>query len=120
MKKLLLLLLIFCSQISFSQKKVIDTITSQKLKGDREIIIGLPPSYDKNKSQTYPMLLLFDGDFLFDAFNGALSYGYYWDDLPEVIIVGISQTKMMKEKPIAKQMKPMVYQLKQVKISLNS
>lgn len=93
MKKLLLLLLIFCSQISFSQKKIIDTIASQKLKGDREIIIGLPPSYEKNKSQTYPMLLLFDGDFLFDAFNGALSYGYYWDDLPEVIIVGISQNK---------------------------
>lgn len=86
-------MLLVCSQISFSQKKIIDTIASQKLKGDREIIIGLPPSYDKNKSQTYPMLLLMDGDFLFDAFQGALSYGYYWDDLPEVIIIGISQNK---------------------------
>ena len=34
-----------------------------------------------------------DGDFLFDAFQGALSYGNYWDDLPEVIIVGITQNK---------------------------
>ena len=26
-----------------------------------------------------------------DPFNGALQYGYYFDDLPEVIIVGIHQ-----------------------------
>jgi predicted alpha/beta superfamily hydrolase len=36
---------------------------------------------------------LLDGDFLFDPFQGALSYAYYWDDIPEVIIVGISQNK---------------------------
>jgi len=76
----------------FSQK-VTDTIFSQKLDEKREIFIGLPPSYDKNPDQKYPILVLLDGDFLFDPFQGALSYGYYWDDLPEVIIVGISQNK---------------------------
>jgi hypothetical protein len=30
---------------------------------------------------------------LFNPFYGALSYGAYWDDLPEMIIVGISQNK---------------------------
>jgi hypothetical protein len=28
-------------------------------------------------------------DYLFNPFYGALSYGAYWDDLPEMIIVGI-------------------------------
>ena len=60
---------------------------------DREIKISLPPSYSKNKNQQYPLLILLDGDFLFDPFYGTLSYGYYWDDLPEVIIVGVNQNK---------------------------
>lgn len=92
MKKLLLLLIFCCSNTIFSQK-VIDTITSKKLNEDREITIGLPPSYQKNTNQKYPILVLLDGDFLFDPFQGALNYGYYWDDLPEVIIVAISQNK---------------------------
>jgi predicted alpha/beta superfamily hydrolase len=92
MKKLILFSLFICSNTLFSQK-VTDTISSQKLNEDREIYIGLPPSYDKNPGQKYPILVLLDGDFLFDPFQGALSYGYYWDDLPEIIIVAISQNK---------------------------
>lgn len=92
MKKLILFFLFVCTNLLFSQK-VTDTISSQKLNEDRQIFIGLPPSYDKNPGQKYPILLLLDGDFLFDPFQGALSYAYYWDDIPEVIIVGISQNK---------------------------
>jgi hypothetical protein len=36
--------------------------------------------------------ILLDG-LLVQSFYGALSYGAYWDDLPEMIIVGISQNK---------------------------
>jgi len=94
MKKILLFVLFICSSTIFSQnKKITDTISSQKLNEDREITIGLPPSYAKNSNQKYPILVLLDGDFLFDPFQGALSYGNYWDDLPEVIIIGISQNK---------------------------
>ncbi len=92
MKKNILFIFFICSNIIFSQK-VIDTISSKKLNEDREITIGLPASYDKHANQKYPVLILLDGDFLFDAFQGALSYGNYWDDLPEVIIVGITQNK---------------------------
>jgi predicted alpha/beta superfamily hydrolase len=92
MKKLILFFLFVCTNPLFSQK-VTDTISSQKLNEDRQIFIGLPPSYDKNPGQKYPILLLLDGDFLFDPFQGALSYAYYWDDIPEVIIVGIIQNK---------------------------
>jgi predicted alpha/beta superfamily hydrolase len=77
----------------FSQKKITDTINSQRLKEKREITISLPASYEKNKTKKYPILVLLDGDYLLDPFQGVLSYGAYWDDLPEVIIVGISQNK---------------------------
>jgi len=92
MKKNILFIFFIFSNAVFSQK-VIDTISSKKLNEDREITIGLPASYDKHANQKYPILILLDGDFLFDAFQGALSYGNYWDDLPEVIIVGIAQNK---------------------------
>jgi predicted alpha/beta superfamily hydrolase len=92
MKKLVLFFILLCSNSIFSQK-ITDTIPSAKLKEDRIISIGLPPSYKKNVKQSYPILILLDGDFLFDPFQGALNYGYYWDDLPEVIIVAIHQNK---------------------------
>ena len=92
MKKIIVFLFFICSNAIFSQK-VTDTISSKRLNEEREITIGLPPSYDKHPNQKYPVLVLLDGDFLFDAFQGALSYSNYWDDLPEIIIVGISQNK---------------------------
>lgn len=92
MKNTFLLLIAFFSIASFSQKFK-DTIFSQKLNEDREITISLPDSYDLNKAKKYPLLILLDGDFLLDPFQGALSYGNYWDDLPEVIIVGVNQNK---------------------------
>ena len=90
-KSLLFLLFIFSSPI-FSQK-IIDTIASKSLDEDREITISLPNSYERQTKQRFPILVLLDGDFLFDPFQGALSYGNYWDDLPEVIIIGITQNK---------------------------
>lgn len=90
MKKILFLLTLTCSFSAFSQVSV-DTIHSEKLEEDRIIKISLPPNYAKNKDKKYPLLFLLDGNYLFDAFNGAFSYGYYWDDLPEVIIVSINQ-----------------------------
>ena len=92
MNKLPIFLLLFFTCSLFSQKKITDTIFSQKLNEKRVVQISLPPSYAKNKSQKFPLLVLFDGDFLFDAYKGALSYGNYWDDLPEVIIIAINQS----------------------------
>lgn len=92
MKQLLLAALCLVSISAFSQN-VTDTIHSQKLGEDRVIQISVPENYKKNPGKKYPLLLLLDGDYLFDAFNGALDYGGYWDDLPEMIVVGINQEK---------------------------
>src|SRR6218665_369566 len=92
MKNFLLLIALICF-ITADAQKTVETFPSKKLKEDRELIISLPPSYEKNPTKRYPLLLLLDGDYLYDPFQGALTYGNYWDDLPEVIIVGISQNK---------------------------
>jgi hypothetical protein len=48
-----------------------------------------------SKKSTKKISSYFTGrGYLFNPFYGALSYGAYWDDLPEMIIVGISQNKM--------------------------
>ena len=91
MKKVYLFFILI-SISAFSQKKF-DNIKSEKLGVERRITIGLPESYEANPNKKYPVLYLLDGDYLFDAFSGAVSYGAYWDDLPEMIIIGIHQNK---------------------------
>ena len=85
-----IVLFLFFSTSLFSQK-TIESFESNKLGATREITIGLPASYEKNPNKKYPILVLLDGDYLFDPFYGALNYGAYWEDLPETIIVAISQ-----------------------------
>jgi len=92
MKKIIAFYIFIFPIITFSQISK-DTIFSQKLNEDRQFTIALPESYTSNKTKKYPIVLLLDGDYLFDPFHGALSYGAYWDDIPEVIIVGISQNQ---------------------------
>jgi hypothetical protein len=92
MKKTSLLLCLFSAIFTYSQK-ITEEVFSPKLNENREITIGLPASYLTNTTKKYPLLVVLDGDYLFDPFQGALNYGAYWDDLPEVIIVGIGQNK---------------------------
>jgi predicted alpha/beta superfamily hydrolase len=92
MKNIVFLVCLFGTLVSYSQK-IIEEVTSPKLNEARELIIGLPASYLNNKDKKYPLFVVLDGDYLFDPFYGALSYGAYWDDLPECILVGISQNK---------------------------
>ena len=89
--KYLLVFLLF-STVLFSQKTT-ELFKSNTLGETRQITIGLPSSYEQNPTKKYPLLILLDGEFLFDPFNGALNYGEYWDDLPETIIIGINQNQ---------------------------
>jgi len=92
MKKIVLLLALVCSAGIWAQK-ITTLVSSPRLNENREITIGLPPSYEKSPGKKYPLLVLLDGDYLFDPFQGALNYGAYWDDIPKMIIVGITQNK---------------------------
>tara|TARA_R110000868_G_scaffold152815_3_gene378071 strand:+ start:1430 stop:2578 length:1149 start_codon:yes stop_codon:yes gene_type:complete len=87
-----LLLFFFFTTALFSQKTT-EPFKSNTLGETRQITISLPASYEQNPTKKYPLLILLDGEYLFDPFNGALNYGGYWDDLPETIIVGINQNR---------------------------
>lgn len=90
MKKIFLLTFTLFS-LHLAAQKTVEEVQSKKLNGTRQIMISLPPSYEKEPDRKFPLLFLLDGEYLFDAFSGAISYANYWDDLPQVIIVGISQ-----------------------------
>lgn len=99
MKTKILLFLFFFTTSLFAQKKN-EEIVSQKLNATRQITVVTPASYDlpANKNKKYPLLVLLDGDYLVDPFSGMLSYTEYWNDLPEVIIVGLNQNKNNERK----------------------
>ncbi len=91
MKQLLLtLLLLFSSHVLKAQ---IDhqEIFSEKLGENRQLKIQLPRSYNSDTEKTYPLIIVFDGDFLFEPVAGNVDYYSYWEDMPESIVVGINQ-----------------------------
>jgi uncharacterized protein len=90
MKKLLFLITFIFVLPLFSQKETI-TFPSARLGEEREITISLPPSYTKDSKKKFPLVFLLDGDYLMDPFLGTLTYGAYFEDFPEVIVVGLTQ-----------------------------
>lgn len=90
MKTIFTLAICLFSVSLFSQKTT-EIVESAKLNASRQITITLPTAYEKEPNRKFPLLILLDGEYLVDAFSGALSYANYWDDLPPVIIVGINQ-----------------------------
>ena len=57
----------------------------------RQLKIQLPRNYEKNTEDLYPVIVVFDGDYLFEPVAGIVDYYSYWDDMPDAIVVGINQ-----------------------------
>ncbi|WP_111307785.1 alpha/beta hydrolase [Confluentibacter sediminis] len=90
-KSIVCLLLIICS-ISFANAQVIyKTLESSKLGKTRELKIQLPRGYNNDKDKSYPLFVVLDGDYLFEAVAGNVDYYTYWEDMPDAIVVGINQ-----------------------------
>ena len=91
MKKIVLLCLtLLFNYISYSQV-IYEEIHSEKLGTPRKIMIQLPRNYEENKEKKYPIVLVLDGDYLFEAVAGNVDYYSYWEDMPESIVVGVIQ-----------------------------
>ncbi|MGB5417399.1 alpha/beta hydrolase-fold protein [Algibacter sp.] len=91
MKKTLIFFLILSLVFKISDAQVkYETIQSSKLGEDREIKIQLPRGYNNNDA-TYPIILVLDGDYLFEAVAGNVDYYSYWEDMPRSIVVGVNQ-----------------------------
>lgn len=93
MKKFALALLCLMLNMSlFAQSKVIyEEIQSVKLDAARRLKIQLPRDYEENTEKVYPIILVFDANYLFEPVAGNVDYFSYWEDMPESIVVGIMQ-----------------------------
>ncbi|VXB35114.1 Histidine kinase [Flavobacterium sp. 9AF] len=90
MKTRFLLLLLLVTSFAFSQR-ITESIQSKKLEEERTFTVSLPSNYEFDIEKKFPILVLLDGEYLLNPFEGNLKYGNYWDDLPEMIIVAINQ-----------------------------
>ena len=90
-KPILFLLALFCVLNSVDAQVKYETFESSKLGETREIKIQLPRGYDGNQDKKYPLFIVLDGDYLFEAVSGNVDYYSYWEDMPEAIVVGVNQ-----------------------------
>ena len=93
--RLLTLLLIFCANILLAQTQY-EFIESDRL-GTRELKIQLPRNYDENEDKTYPLIVVLDGDYLFEVASANVDFISYWDDMPEAIVVGVNQLETRED-----------------------
>jgi len=95
MKRILLLFLLLpilgTAQIQYK------TVDSEILNESRSLMIQLPASYEQNTDKSYPVIITMDGEYLFELVAGNVNYYSYWDEMPEVIVVGINQKNSRKK-----------------------
>jgi len=82
------------TSLNFSVAQIIfKDFYSEKLKQERRLKILLPKGYSNNDKKAYPIVLVLDADYLFELVAGNTDYYAYWDEIPEVIVVGINQSE---------------------------
>jgi hypothetical protein len=91
MKPLAKLMVLFFSLGSLTAQTIYEEFDSYKLGERRQIKIQLPRNYQENTDKTYPLFVVLDGDYMFEAVAGNVDYYSYWEDMPEAVVVGINQ-----------------------------
>ena len=76
---------------SLHVSRVNDTILSKYLNEKRAVEIQLPRSYETEVDKNYPLMIVLDGDYMFNIVSGTVDYLSYWGDIPENLVVGINQ-----------------------------
>ncbi|MBJ7882278.1 alpha/beta hydrolase [Gelidibacter salicanalis] len=89
----LTLLLLFLVSIPISAQVIYEPFYSSKLGDTREIKIQLPRNYNPEEKNKYPLIIVLDGDYLFEPFAGNLDYQTYWGGIPKCVVVGINQVE---------------------------
>ncbi|MFN8343851.1 MAG: alpha/beta hydrolase-fold protein [Spirosomataceae bacterium] len=76
-------------------------INSLSLKEKRQLLIYTPPK--SLKPQKYPLIVVFDGETLFESLVSTVKYMNYNGEIPqmpEAIVVGVVNTQRMRDMPI--------------------
>ncbi len=93
MVKSVVLVLCLLLVSNLSSQVIYEEFNSTKLGESRQLKIQLPRNYDANTNKVYPIVLVFDGDYLFEPVAGNVDYYSYWEEMPEAIVIGIMQSR---------------------------
>ncbi len=93
MNRLICLFAAILTSSTFYSQVIYETIASSKLGASREIKIQLPRNYDPEGDILYPLIVVMDGDYMFEPIIGNVDYHSYWGDMPKSIVVGINQSE---------------------------
>ncbi|MDP5076649.1 MAG: esterase family protein [Nonlabens sp.] len=93
MRLLFTSIILLLSSISALSQALYRSYPSDVLGEERNIKILKPRSYAESPEKTYPLIIVLDGDFLFEPVAGNVDYLSYWDQMPESFVVGINQRK---------------------------
>lgn len=93
MKIKLLYLLFLAVPYVTSAQTIYKSLSSAKLGESRDLKIQLPRNYETNTDKHYPVIYVLDGDYLFEPIAGNIDYYSYWEDIPEMIVVGVNQAQ---------------------------
>ncbi|MUU78517.1 esterase [Winogradskyella sp. HL2-2] len=91
MKNFYFLLLVLFFATNLNAQAIYKTLNSYKLGADRELKIQLPRNYNPEEKRNYPLIIVLDGDYLFEPIAGNIDYQSYWEDIPDCIVVGVKQ-----------------------------
>jgi len=94
MKLVFSFLLVVLSFNVLQAQVIYEPLRSDKLGESREIKIQLPRGYNSDAKKTYPLFVVLDGDYMFEAVAGNVDYFSYWEDMPEAIVVGVNQSEI--------------------------
>lgn len=83
----------FLSCLTTYSQALYRSFPSDVLGEERNVKILKPRNYNSNQEKTYPLILVLDGDYLFEPVSGVVDYLSYWDQMPESFVVGINQRK---------------------------
>ncbi|MGB5942146.1 MAG: alpha/beta hydrolase-fold protein [Leeuwenhoekiella sp.] len=87
-----LTLVLFLTFLNTSSGQTLyETLQSGKLRKEVKIKIQLPRKYYENKDKSYPLIVVLDGDYLFEPMAGNVDFMSYWEEMPEAMVVGIMQ-----------------------------
>lgn len=97
MKKSILLFVLYISALNVDAQIIYENFDSYILEDKRQLKIQLPRNYDPESNRTYPLIVVLDGDYLFEPVTGNVDYQAYWEEIPDCVVVGIRQAQTREE-----------------------
>lgn len=93
MKKAITFILFLVVVLNSGAQAIYKSLESTVFGANRELKIQLPRNYNPDAQRSYPLVLVLDGDYLFEPVAGNVDYQAYLEDMPDCIVVGINQNE---------------------------